>query len=199
MRREGWTPCIFYGPELERSVQGKVKTRELERVLSGRWESLRLALTLPGGSEEMCIIREVQRDPLTDLPLHIDFYRLLKGRRITVNIPIEVVGREGAPGLKNGGVLESLHELEVETLPMNIPDVIQVDVSALALGDSIHARDLALPEGVELLADPDEIVAIVVPPKGVGDSPADEGDQPAAADVQVVAKGKAAKEEEGAE
>ena len=195
-RAAGYTPCVFYGPEMEKSIQGRVNTRELGRILTGRWESLRLTVTLPGGEEEMCIIREVQRNPLTDEPLHVDFYRLLRGRKITVNIPVEVVGRDKSPGVKDGGVLESLRELEVETLPMNIPDAIEVDVSALNLGDAIHVRDLVLPEGVELLADPDEIAAVIVVPRGVGESTAGE-EQPA--EVEVVARGKAAKEEEGAE
>ena len=152
-------------------------------------------MTLPDGTEEMCIIREVQVNPLTDCPLHVDFLRLIKGRKITVNIPIEVLGRESAPGVKDGGVLETLREVEVETLPMSIPDVLTVDVSALQIGDAIHVRDLALPEGVELKADPDEIVAVVVMSRGVGESAAAEGEEPA--DVEVVAKGKAAREAEG--
>lgn len=197
LRRAGYTPCIFYGPEMEKSVQGKLKTRDVERILMGRWESARVTMTLPDGEQEMCIIREVQRNPLTDQPLHIDFLRLVKGRKITVNIPVDVVGREKSPGVKDGGVLETLRELEVETLPINIPDVITVDVSALQVGDAIHVRDLSLPEGVELKADPDEIVAVVVTSRGVEESSEDE--TAAAADVEVVAKGKAAKGEDAGE
>ena len=197
LRRAGYTPCIFYGPEMEKSIQGKLKTRDVERILMGRWESARVTMTLPDGEQEMCIIREVQRNPLTDQPLHIDFLRLVKGRKITVNIPVDVVGREKSPGVKDGGVLETLRELEVETLPINIPDVITVDVSALQVGDAIHVRDLSLPEGVELKADPDEIVAVVVTSRGVEESSEDE--TAAAADVEVVAKGKAAKGEDAGE
>ena len=198
LRRAGYVPCILYGPELEKNVQGKLKMKDVERILAGRWESQRFTVTLPDGEQEMCLIREAQVNPLTDQPLHIDFLRLVKGRKINVNIPVEAVGRESSPGVKDGGVLEVVHELEVQTLPMNIPDVIEVDVSGLGVGDAIHVSDLKLPEGVELLADPEEIVAVVATSRGVEEStPAEE--QPAAADVEVVAKGKAAKEEEGAE
>ncbi|MBR1673012.1 MAG: 50S ribosomal protein L25 [Fretibacterium sp.] len=197
LRRAGYVPCILYGPEMEKNVQGKLKMKDVERVLTGRWESQRFTVTLPDGEQEMCIIREAQVNPLTDQPLHIDFLRLVKGRKINVNIPVEAVGREASPGVKDGGVLEVVHELEVQTLPMNIPDVIEVDVSALGVGDAVHVRDLKLPEGVELLADPDEIVAVVATSRGVEES-APEAEQTAAADVEVVAKGKAAKEE-GAE
>ena len=196
LRRAGYVPCILYGPELEKNVQGKLNLKDVQRILTGRWESQRFTVKLPSGEEEMCIIREAQFNPLTDQPLHVDFLRLVKGRKINVNIPVEAVGREASPGVKDGGVLEVTRELEVQTLPMNIPDVIEIDVSALGVGDAIHARDLVLPEGVELLVDPDEIVAVVATSRGVEASPEAEGEQPAAADVEVVAKGKAAKEGE---
>ena len=127
------------------------------------------------------------------MPLHIDFLHLVRGRKITVNIPVEVTGRDDSQGVKDGGVLEAVHELEVETLPMSIPDVITVDVSGLNIGDAIHVKDLVLPENVTALADPEEVVAIVVTSRGVEDA-APEEEETAAADVEVVAKGKAAKE-----
>ena len=193
IRRSGFTPCVIYGPEISPNILGKVNTREIERILAGRWESTRLNVKLPDGREELCIIREAQRHPLTDLPLHIDFLHLVRGRKITVNIPVEVTGREEAQGIKDGGVLEAVHELEVETLPMSIPDVITVDVSGLNVGDAIHVKDLVLGENVTALADPDEVVAIIVTSRGVEDAEP-ETEETAAADV--VAKGKAAKEGE---
>ena len=93
---------------------------------------------------------------------------------------------------KDGGVLESVHELEVETLPMSIPESIVVDISELKLGDSLHVRDLSLGENVTLLAEPDEVVAIIVVPRSVEESTVEE--EPV--EVEVVAKGKAAKSEE---
>ncbi len=198
LRRSGYVPCILYGPEIKENIKGKLKLKDVQKILAGRWESTRLNVKLPDGNEEMCIIREAQRHPLNDMPLHIDFLHLVRGRKINVNIPVEVIGRDDSQGVKDGGVLEVVRELEVSTLPMNIPDVIKVDVSNLAIGDSIHAKDLNLPEGVELLVEPDEVVAIVVTSRGVEDA-APEEEAPAAADVEVVAKGKAAKEDEAAE
>lgn len=198
IRRNGFTPCVIYGPEISPNILGKVNTREIERILAGRWESTRLNVKLPDGREELCIIREAQRHPLSDLPLHVDFLHLVKGRKITVNIPVEVTGRDESQGIKDGGVLEAVHELEVETLPMSIPDVITVDVSGLNVGDAIHVKDLVLGENVTALADPDEVVAIIVTSRGVEDAEP-ETEETAAADVEVVAKGKAAKEDEGEE
>ncbi len=195
LRKAGWTPCVFYGPEVAEPVMGKIASKSLEHLLArGRWEAMRLTVKLPSGAEEMCIIREAQRDPLTSRPVHIDLLRLVQGRKISVKVPVKVHGREASPGLKDGGVLESVHELEVESLPMSIPESILVDVSSLRLGESLHVRDLTVGEDVTLLADPDEVVAIVVVPRGVEESSL-ESEEPA--EVEVVAKGKAAKAEEG--
>ncbi len=194
LRKAGYVPCIIYGPEIQENIKGKLNARDVQKVLAGRWESARFSVKLPSGEDELCIIREAQRHPLTDAPLHIDFLHLVRGKKIKMNIPVEVVGAEDSQGIKDGGVLEATHELEVETLPMSIPDVIKVDVSGLNVGDAIHAKDLVLPEGVELMVEPDEVVAIIVTSRGVEDA-APEEEQPAAADVEVVAKGKAAKEE----
>jgi large subunit ribosomal protein L25 len=191
LRKEGFTPCVFYGPELSEPVVGKIDTMQINRLLSGvHWETMRITLTLPSGEDEMCIIREVQRHPLTGKFVHIDFMRLLKGRKVTVNVPVRIHGKEACLGIKEGGVLENLHEIAVETLPMSIPEFIDVDISALGLGGMIHVADLKLDE-VTLLADPEEVVAIVAAPRFVEESPVEE-----VKEVEVVAKGKAAKAEE---
>jgi large subunit ribosomal protein L25 len=191
LRKEGFTPCVFYGPELPEPVIGKVNTTQTTRLLeSGHWETMRLTLKLPSGSEEMSIIREVQRNPLTGGIVHLDFMRLLKGRKITVNVPVRIHGKEGCPGIKDGGVLENIHEIEIETLPLNIPEFIDVDISKLALGEMIHVKDLEA-GGFLFLADPEEVVAIVATPRAVAEeTPGEEKE------VEVLAKGKTAKAEE---
>lgn len=193
LRKAGWTPCVFYGPEVAEPVMGKIASKSLERLIArGRWEATRLTVKLPSGEEEMCIIREAQRDPLTGDLVHIDLLRLIRGRKISVKVPVRIQGRETSPGLKDGGVLESVHELEIESVPMSIPESIDVDVSALMLGEALHVRDLTVDENVTLLADPDEVVAIIVVPRGVEESSGEEE----SAEVEVVAKGKAAKADE---
>ena len=191
LRAEGFTPCVFYGPELPEPIVGKVNTAQIDRLIaSSHWETTRLTLSLPSGGEEMCIIREVQRHPLTGKLVHLDFMRLLKGRKVTVNVPIRVNGRENCAGIKEGGVLENLHEIEVETLPMSIPEYIDVDISKLALGEMIYVKNLDLGD-LTILADPDEVVAIVAIPRVVEEETVGEEKE-----VEVVAKGKAAKAEE---
>jgi large subunit ribosomal protein L25 len=190
LRKEGFTPCVFYGPELSEPVIGKLDTMQITRLLeSGHWETKRVTLKLPSGSDEMSIIREVQRNPLTGSIVHVDFMRLLKGRKITVNVPVRIHGKETCPGIKDGGVLENLHEIEIETLPLNIPEFIDVDISKLALGEMIHVSDLE-PGGFILLADSEEVVAIVATPRAVAEEvPGEEKE------VEVMTKGKAKAEE----
>jgi large subunit ribosomal protein L25 len=183
---------VFYGPELSESVIGKVDATRVTRLLSAsHWETMRINLKLPSGQEEMCIIREVQRHPLTGKVVHIDFMRLLQGRKVTVRVPIRIHGKETCPGIKEGGVLENLHEIEIETLPASIPEFVDVDISQLALGDMIHIKDLRLGGDLEILADPEEVLAIVATPKVVEEEATDEEKE-----VEVLAKGKAAKTEE---
>lgn len=190
LRSDGFTPCVFYGPELSEPIMGKVNTVRVNKLLaSSHWETMRATLKLPAGGEEMCIIREIQRHPLTGKLIHIDFMRLLKGRKITVNVPIRIRGKESCAGLKEGGVLESLYEIEIETMPESIPEFIEVDVSKLALGEMINVRNLEL-SGMTVLADPDEVVAIVAVPKVV-----EEGAGGERKEVEVLAKGKASKSE----
>ena len=192
LHREGFVPCVFYGPELDESVIGKIDATKIGRLLSsGHWETMRVTLKLPSGGEEMCIIREVQRHPLTGSIVHVDFMRLLKGRRVTVNVPVRIQGRDKSPGIKDGGVLENLHEIEIETLPMSIPEYIEVDISQLPLGGMIHVKDLQLDGDLTVLADPEEMVAIVAVPRVVEETSIDEDKE-----VVVVAKGKAAKGED---
>jgi large subunit ribosomal protein L25 len=183
---------VFYGPELSEPLAGKVDATQVTRLLNaGHWETMRITLKLPTGEEEMCIIREVQRHPLTGKLVHIDFMRLLQGRKVTVNVPIRIHGKEACPGIKEGGVLENLHEIEIETLPASIPEFVDVDISKLTLGDMVHVKDLNLGDDLSILADPEEVVAIVAAPKAVEEETVAEEKE-----VEVVAKGKAAKAEE---
>ena len=198
LRQSGFTPCVFYGPEVPESVPGKLETLAIERILSaGLWETTRLMVKLPSGEEEMCLIRELQRHPLTGKPLHIDLLRLIKGRKITVKIPVHIHGRDQSPGVKDGGVLEHVHDIEVETTPMNMPESIVIDISHLNLGDAIHLRDVNLGENVTLLADPDEVAVLVMVPR-VAEESVDELEEEEK-EVEVLAKGKAAKAEDEAE
>ena len=196
VRNAGYIPCVVYGPDYIESLPGKVKAAEIKKILvSSRWETLALQVTFPGGKDEMCLMREVQKDILNGDILHIDFVQLVKGHRINVDIPVVLTGRDECPGVKLGGVIDHLlREISMEVLPGQIPESIVVDVSRLGLGDQIQVQDLPVPEEAEVLADPEEVVVSVMIPRGVEEDE-DEGEGEDM-EVEVVGKGKAKDEED---
>ena len=107
------------------------------------------------------LIHEVDLDPLTNLPRHVDFYAVTKGEKVEVHIPLEFIGVSAAVEA-GANLVKVMHELEVEADPMNLPHDIKVDISALkALGDKIHASDLILPKDITLVTPAEEVVALV--------------------------------------
>jgi len=192
LRLAGFVPCVFYGPEVKEAVLGKVDHAQMTKLLRGaHWETMRLNLRLPDDSEEMCLIREVQRNIITGKINHIDFMRLIRGRKITVNVPVEITGQERSPGIKEGGMVDHIKDLEIETTPANMPESIVIDVSALGINDSVHVRDI-VGKDYEIIADPNEVVLSILPPRMEVET-ASEAEQK---EVEIVTKGKTAKAEE---
>jgi len=182
LRATGRIPAVVYGRgkatrhvTLDPTALGKL----LHRSGSGINTLVDLEI---GGAETVVLVREIQREPVGGRWLHADLYEVDLQQKIQVSVPLHIVGRP--MGVENGGILDHpLREVEIECLPRAIPDSVEVDVSSLDVGDSIHVRDLALPEGATMLSDPDLAVASVVLPKA-------EEEQVAAA--AVVAEGAAA-------
>ncbi|MFN3407325.1 MAG: 50S ribosomal protein L25, partial [Caldimicrobium sp.] len=111
--------------------------------------------------KKQAILKEIQKDPVSDLFIHLDFQLIEEGRPIEVEVPLEFVGKP--IGITKGGILEIiLHELTIECLPTEIPDKIVVDISNLDIGDSLHVRDLQLPQGLKVKDHPEETVTTVV-------------------------------------
>ena len=168
-----------------------------------------ITLKLQGASDTRVLVKNVQLDPITHHPLHADLYRVNMDRKITVTVPILLKGE--SRGVKqDGGVLDFVHrEIDVEVLPANIPDSIEVDVTELGIGDSVHVRDLAANASWEPITDPDMMIVHVVVIKVVEETPAAaapgaEGAAAApaagaapgtAAEPEVIKKGKTDKEE----
>jgi len=111
------------------------------------------------------LIKELQRDPVQRNLLHADFYAVDLTKEIEVKVPLHLTG--SAAGLMNGGIVDhQLREIEISCLPTAIPESFTLDVSALDVGDSLHVRDIVLPEGVTLVSDPDlGVVSVVIPAK----------------------------------
>ena len=191
-RRDGRIPAVVYGPESEpKAIAVDNKTLKAAiRSVSGASTLMDLELD---GKITKVIMREVQRDPVTSEIIHVDFHAVSMTKPINVAIQIRVVG--SAIGVKrDGGILQiNMRDLEVLCLPDQIPGHIEVDVSELAIGDSIHVKDLSLPEDVNVVSDPSQTVLVIGAPTVVkADEPTEEA---AAAEVEEGAEGA----EEGAE
>jgi len=166
MRQRGLIPAILYGHK-RKSLPLIVNLEELKKVLGDKEREHALhALKVEGRDdlgEKLIMIKEIQVDPLGEKYLHVDFYEVKMGEKITVPVMIYLVGK--AEGVKEGGILEHItREVEVRCFPTKIPEHIELDTSALGIGDSLHVRDLKIPEGVEILTLPDlPIVSVVAP------------------------------------
>lgn len=166
LRREGRIPGVLYGAGQAMSLT--VDPLDLLRLMGqGGGESALINLKIQGlkGKEDLrvAILRDTQLDPLTGYFLHADFQEVSLTQAIRVWVHIEVSG--AAAGVKEGGTLQqSLREIEVECLPLAIPEKLKVDVSRLNIGDMIHVRDLRAEEGVKILGHPEQPVVTVVPP-----------------------------------
>ena len=187
-RREGRIPGILYGHG-EESVALSVDAIDLKKLVhSISVENTIVDLDLGGSEPYKVLIRELQRHPVRDEFVHIDFFHVAMDEKIQVEIPIVLVGTP--TGVKNkGGVMDhQLRELEVFCLPSNIPEKIELDVSNLDIGDSIHVSDIQL-EDVEILTDLDRSVVAVLAPTVIEVEEAAAVEE-ALAEPEVIGRGK---------
>jgi large subunit ribosomal protein L25 len=190
LRSAGRVPAIVYGHAREAQALS-LQTRELEKLLSSiATGSTVVELTL-GGATTKTLIREVQRHPFKKQILHVDFQELVAGEKVTVEIPLVFVGTPEGVRLSGALLEQILHSIEVLVDPVNIPNHIDVDVTNLAMGHSLHVRELALPAGLEVLTDEDATVCAVVAPRAVVEETPAEGEETAApAEPELIRKPK---------
>ena len=197
LRAAGRVPGVVYGHGREPQSLSLV-ARDLDKLLSSiAAGSTVIELTL-GRATTKTLIREIQRHPFKKQVLHIDFMELVAGEKVIVDIPLVFVGIPEGVRL-SGALLEQIvHSIEVNVDPSNIPNHIDVDVTNLAMGHSLHVRDLVLPEGLEVLTDEDTTICAVIAPRAVlEETPAAEGDAAAAVgEPELIRK---AKDEDQAE
>jgi large subunit ribosomal protein L25 len=173
MRRQGLVPGNVYG--LDRPpFKVAVNPRRIDDVLRlGSGVNTIFQLTLVGEQRTReAMIKELQRDPVSELPLHVDFIRVDPTKKIHVRVPVRLVGIP--EGVKNeGAVLEFVQrEVELECLPSEIPEHLDVDVSGLHVNQHVAVKDLRVAEGVRLLDDPEQILAVVATPR-IEEAPAE--------------------------
>ncbi|HIG75052.1 MAG TPA: 50S ribosomal protein L25 [Bacteroidetes bacterium] len=170
-RNEGRVPCVLYGPSTE-PVHFSVPALDL-RPLIHTTETYRVLVTVDGEEHE-AILKDVDFHPITDAPIHADFLALTKGQKLTLTIPIHLEG--AAPGVKAGGKLaQPLHELEIASLPKDIPGHVSIDISTMQVGDSLHVGDLSLGDTIEVLTDPVRTIVTVMAPRVEATEEEDEG------------------------
>lgn len=165
LRRQGFIPAVLYGPKRE-SVPLTISPLDLDNIYkeSGT-ERVVLNLIIKNGDTQNAIamVKEVQATPVTKKYLHIDFYEISMDEKVVVNVPVEVTGK--STGVERGGLLQVVrHKLEISCLPADMPDKIQVDVTNLDIGDSVHIGDISVVDKVRLLADSGLTVLTVVAP-----------------------------------
>jgi len=196
LRNEGRVPGVLYGSRLE-PIPIDV-TRAVIHPLVFTAKTHLLSLKLDGHEEYDCIIKDVQFDPVSDEVVHFDLIRLTRDEKIQLEVPIRLLG--SAVGVKEGGLLqESMHKLNVECLPKNIPQSLEIDVTELNIGDTIHVADLNF-EHITIINPEDTIVVSVVLPKVEKEAePDEEGEELAeeegAVEPEVIGKGKESEEE----
>ncbi|MBU0986036.1 MAG: 50S ribosomal protein L25/general stress protein Ctc [Proteobacteria bacterium] len=166
LRRKGHIPAVLYGPGTE-PVLLSVSINDIEQALKkSRVGQVLLNLVIRNGetSTRSAMIKEYQTHPVSRNLLHIDFYEIAMDRKIRTEIPISIKGK--AKGVEDGGMLQIIRrELEVSCLPNAIPEVIEIDITELDIGDSIHVGDISLGDDIELLDDPHFTVVTILTPK----------------------------------
>ena len=200
-RAGGRIPAVVYGagkPNVPISVDRKALS---DLFREGAGENAIFLLKLAGSDQSRhAMIREMQRDPVSRKPLHIDFVRVLMDVKITINVPIEIVGV--AKGVKTDqGILDVVtREIEIECLPGNIPAHIPIDVTELAIGDAIRVAELKVPDGIAIVDNPEKVVVHVTHPTREEEPVAAAAEGAAEpTEPEVLKKGKAATEEEAPE
>jgi large subunit ribosomal protein L25 len=152
LRRQGMVPAVIYGPGKTPEMLS-VNFRELEKILkNSRTIQVLLNLNVEGGEVRPAMLKDLQTDPVTREFLHVDFYEIDLNRKIRMHVPVVPKGK--ANGVEMGGLLQVIRrELEVLCLPGEIPDAIEVDVTPLEIGGSVHVKDIDLGDGIEIPAE----------------------------------------------
>jgi len=192
LRKAGKMPAVFYGGKSESTPIVLLKS-EFQKIWKQAGESSIISLEGVGEDKEV-LIQDIDKDPVSEEPRHADFYVIEKGKKIEVSVPLEFIGVSPAVKELGGILIKVMREMEIEVMPKDLPQHIEVDISSLVELDSqISVKDLNLPEGVVSLNGLDEVVA------AISEAKEELEPEPVAADlsaIEVEKKGKEAKEGE---
>ena len=173
MRRAGQIPGVLYGRKNE-VIPIQIDTRGFQDFLQNYGENAFINLEIADHGPENVMVKEIQRDPVSNQLLHTDLLRISMDEPITAAATIVLVG--SAPGIQEGGILEFPHrQLTLHCLPTVLPEEIEVDISELEIDDRLSVEDISLPEEIEILDDPHTRIVAVVPPR-IEEEPTEEED-----------------------
>lgn len=190
LRRDGKVPGVFYHKSMEPQVIEVTEASLKPLVYTS--EAHIVSLEIAGQENRSCILKDIQFDPVTERIVHFDLQGITKDEKLEMEVPVLFVG--SAAGIKKGGVLQtSVHKLVIECLPADVPQHIEVDISNLDLGSSIHVEDIKT-EKYTILNPEGTVVVSVVAPK-VEKEPTPEEQAETAKEPEVISKGKAEKED----
>jgi large subunit ribosomal protein L25 len=147
MRRDGWLPTVIYGRgAANKNLQVNAKSFA-EMLAKSSSDNIIINLEIDGEGTRMAFLQAIQHNPLSGIAVHADFLAIDEHTEITAHIPAHLNGE--APGVKAGGVVEQyVHAIEITCLPDDLPDTLEIDISGLQLGDSLHLGDIQYPKGV---------------------------------------------------
>jgi large subunit ribosomal protein L25 len=186
LRASGRVPGVVYGHARE-AQSLSVNARDLDKLLGSISAGSTVVELGLAGATTKTLIREIQRHPFKKMVMHIDFQELVAGEQVTVDIPLVFVGVPEGVRLSGALLEQIMHSISVLADPSSIPNHIDVDVAHLAMGHSLHVRDLVLPAGIEVLSDEDATMCAVIAPRAAIEAAA-EGD--GAAEPELITKGK---------
>jgi large subunit ribosomal protein L25 len=163
LRRSGHVPGVVYGGG-EDPISFQVESRELRLALAHAGAVM--DLSIDGSKASPVVLKELVRHPVTADTVHIDLLRVRLDQAITATVVVELLGGDDAPGVKEGGVLEQVtREVLIEALPTDIPDLLELDVSQVVIGDTLTVESLRAPAAVTIITESETVIATVTPPR----------------------------------
>ena len=187
LRRDGRVPAVIYGDKKE-VLSVHVEEKLLVKMLSTGHFMNSVIMVDSGGTPHRTLPKDVQFHPVSSRPIHVDFLRIGEHSQVHVNVPVVFTDEEGSPGIKRGGVLNMVrHDLELICDAAEIPEQIEIALTGLDIGDSIHISDVTLPKGSKsAIDDRDFTIATIVAPSALKSEAADSDEAPSASEVPVV-------------
>ncbi|NOZ24869.1 MAG: 50S ribosomal protein L25 [Nitrospirae bacterium] len=196
LRRQGYMPAVIY--RAGKSTPIKLKRQDIVNFLNSTMgEQVMVNLQFSDGDTRLALLKDYQVDPVKGELLHTDFYEVSLKEKVRVTVSILLKG-EPVGVKREGGILQQpLSELEIECLPDMIPSHLEIDVSGLRVGHSLHVSDLSLEEGIRVFDAPEEVIATVIAPTVEVEEAAAPEEEAEAAEPEVIKKGKKEESEEG--